>query len=88
MPPDTPTATPEPTPPPNPAGQWTSCDPDPAQLRTEGMQLPADITVAVSVEVAPFHDVTADDPHAEELDPRTDTIDGRDAVRIERGGYR
>lgn len=58
-------------------------DPEPDQLRTEGLQLPADIAVMATVEAAPFHDVAAEDPHAEELDRREATVHGREAVRIE-----
>lgn len=69
-----------------PVGDVAPCslfDPEPDQLRSEGLQLPADIAVTATVEAAPFHDVTAENPHAHELDRRETPVDGRDAVRIE-----
>ena len=59
-------------------------DPDPAQLRTEGMELPTDIAVSVFLEAAPFEDVTGGaGSGVDELSRSQQTVDGRDAVRRE-----
>lgn len=59
-------------------------DPDPAQLRTEGMELPTDIAVSVFLEAAPFEDVTRGAASGvDELSRSEQTVDGRAAVRRE-----
>lgn len=58
-------------------------DPDPGKLRTEGMDIPADISVRLSVEGAPFEEATGGEFGAEVLDRQETTINGRAAVRRE-----
>lgn len=57
-------------------------DPDPEQLRSEGMSVPADIAVSIYVDQVPMEDVL-DDDFVEETDRREGSVDGRDAVRRE-----
>lgn len=58
-------------------------DPQPERLRTEGLEVPADVAVALYVEAAPFHDVASADRHADELDRSEAVVDGREAVRTD-----
>lgn len=58
-------------------------DPDAAQLRVEGTEIPTDIAVVAGVEPVPFREVTGEDPAAQELDRRETTVDGRAAIRRE-----
>ncbi len=58
-------------------------DPDPAQIRTEGQQVPADVAVFLRVEPVSFEEASGASASEQELSRRDAMVDGRRAERIE-----